>query len=382
MTPSTKKPQAISLQSRQDKSEDALVLVFEGRLDTSSTADVWDPAVDEVRESNRTRLVLDVAGIDYCNGSGIGLLVELMWLQQRRGGEAEIRGLREPFQDLLEPFDPTLFKETRAPRARPSSIPEEIGRSTVHLFHDLKDMILYVGELTAALGYAIRHPRGVRWKDTWLTAEKAGANAFPLIILIGFLIGLIMAFQSAVPMKQFAAEMFVADLVSLSMLRELGPLMTAIILAGRSGSAFAAEIGTMKVNEEINALTTLGLDPVRFLVVTRVIAAVLMTPILAVFADLAGLIGGAVVLLSFDYPLVTYVNRAFNAVVLSDLLGGLAKAVVFGILIAAVGCMRGLRTGSGPRAVGDSTTSAVVSAIVLIAVTDGIFSVVYYYLGI
>src|SRR5204862_2780630 len=138
------------------------------------------------------------------------------------------------------------------------------------------------------------HPRGVRWRDALLVAENAGVNAVPIIALICFLIGLIMAFQSAIPMRQFGADIYVADLVALSMLRELGPLMTAIILAGRSGSAFAAELGTMKVNEEIDALTTMGLDPVRFLVVTRVLAAVCITPLLTLFANIPGLLGGAV----------------------------------------------------------------------------------------
>ena len=191
-----------------------------------------------------------------------------------------------------------------------------------------------------------------------------------------------MAFQSAIPMRQFGAEIYVADLVSLSMLRELGPLMTAIIVAGRSGSAFAAEIGTMKVNEEINALTTMGLDPVRFLVVTRVIGAVLMMPLLTLFSNLMGLVGGAIVFLSFDFPLVTYYQQVLSAVHLKDLNGGLAKAFVFGILVAAIGCLRGLQTRTGASAVGLSATRAVVSGIVLIVVADGVFSVVFYYLGI
>src|SRR5258705_325002 len=132
----------------------------------------------------------------------------------------------------------------------------------------------------------------VRWRDVWLICEKVGADALPIVALISFLLGVILAFQSAIPMKKFGAEIFVADLIGLAMLRELGPLMTAILLAGRSGAAFAAEIGTMKVNQEVDALTTMGLDPVRFLVTPRVIAAVLMTPLLTLFADLVSLIGG------------------------------------------------------------------------------------------
>ena len=186
--------------------------------------------------------------------------------------------------------------------------------------------------------------------------------------------GLIMAFQAAIPLRQFGAELFVANLIGLSMLRELGPLMTAIILAGRSGSAFAAELGTMKVREEIDALKTMGLDPVRFLVVSRVVAAVFMTPLLTIFADLLGLIGGSVVMLSLGFPLITYFHQVQYAVTYGSLVGGLVKAFVFGILVAGIGCLRGLQTQTGATAVGESTTRAVVSGIILITITDGIFS--------
>lgn len=192
----------------------------------------------------------------------------------------------------------------------------------------------------------------MRWKDAFLVAGTAGVNALPIVGLISFLVGPIIAFQAAIPMKQSGAEIFVADLIATAMLRELGPLVTAIVLAGRSGLAFAAEIGTMKINEEINALTTMGLDPVRFLVVTRVIAAVLMTPLLSVFANLMGLVGGAIVVLSLGYPLVTYVNQVPGAADFVDLIGGLSKAFVFGLIAAGIGCLRGLQTKTRASAAG------------------------------
>jgi phospholipid/cholesterol/gamma-HCH transport system permease protein len=243
-------------------------------------------------------------------------------------------------------------------------------------------LIAFVGELCAALGRAFRHPGLVRWKDALLTAELAGVNALPIVALLGFLLGLIMAFQSAIPMRQFGADLYVANLIGLSMLRELGPLLTAIILAGRSGSAFAAELGTMKVTEELDALTTMGLEPVGFLVVPRVIAAVAMTPLLAVWAGFFGLIGGAVVMLSLGFPLVTYVIQVESAVTVGDMIGGLGKSFVFGIVVAAIGCLRGLQTKSGASAVGESATRAVVSGLVLITIVDGVFAVIFYYLGI
>ena len=179
----------------------------------------------------------------------------------------------------------------------------------------------------------------------------------------------------AVPMKRFGAEIFVADLIGLSMLRELGPLMTAILLAGRSGAAFAAEIGTMRVHQAIDALTTMGLDPVRFGVTPRVIAALLMTPLLVLFANLVGLIGGAMTMQSFSIPIVTFLKEVDSAVTMTDFLAGFVKSFVFAMLVAGIGCLRGLQTGAGASAVGDSATKAVVSGIILLVVVDGIFAV-------
>ena len=224
---------------------------------------------------------------------------------------------------------------------------EEIGRSIVEICHDIYSLLIFVGELAAALARAAVKPRAARWRDTLRIAESVGVNAVPIVALIGFLMGLIMAFQAAIPLGQFGAQIFVANLIGLAILRELGPLMTAIVLAGRSGSAFAAELGTMKVREELDALKTMGLEPVPFLVVPRVIAAVLMTPLLTIFADLVGLIGGAVVLVSLGFPLITFWNQVQLAVGYGDLLGGLAKSFVFGILVAAIGCLRGLQTQTG-----------------------------------
>ncbi|MHC4238724.1 MAG: MlaE family ABC transporter permease [Planctomycetota bacterium] len=225
------------------------------------------------------------------------------------------------------------------------------------------------------------HPGTLRWRDTFLLAEKSGADAVGITSLLGFLIGVILAFQSAIGMQKFGAEIYVADLVVIVLFRELGPLITAVIMAARSGSAFAAELGTMKVNEEIDALKTMGLDPVRFLVVPRVIAAVFVMPLLTMFNLLLGLIGCGLVMASFGFPPITYLNQIQGATDLGDLFGGLIKTFVFGILIGGIGCLRGLQTGTGASAVGDSATRAVVSGIIAIVIVDGVFAVVYYFIG-
>lgn len=357
-------------------------IAIEGRLDSSTTGRIWRQATETVATAKARSVTVDASQIDYCDGSGIALFVHLRNLQRKAGGQLEIHGLRPEFQGLLEESDLGDLEQLESQRRPKTSLVEDVGRAVVGFLEDTRSLIGFVGELVSALGTAAMHPRSVRWRDAVRVAESAGVNALPIIVLVSFLMGVIMAFQGAISLRRFGADIFVANLVGLAMLRELGPLMTAIILAGRSGSAFAAELGTMTVREEIDALKTMGLDPVRFLVVTRVIAAVVMTPLLTVFADLLGLIGGAVVMRSFGIPLVTFYHQVQYQVTYGSFVGGLVKAFVFGILVAAIGCLRGLQTTTGASAVGESTTRAVVSGIVLIVITDGIFSVVFYYLNV
>ncbi|HEY7714222.1 MAG TPA: MlaE family lipid ABC transporter permease subunit [Candidatus Binatia bacterium] len=379
-------PSQIGTDLRVEGPRDGLLkLILTGRLDSATTGTVWRRTTAVLTRMKPQSVLIDASGVDYCDGAGIALLVHLRLLQGRAGGTLQIDGLRPEFASLLDDAVPDL--SSRASRgnedlARAAAFAVELGEATVGVWRDVQVLVSFVGELGVALVHALFHPRSVRWREAFYVAEAAGVNALPIVALVSFLMGLIMAFQAAVPLRQFGAELFIANLIGLSMLRELGPLMTAIILAGRSGSAFAAELGTMKVREEIDALKTMGLDPVRFLIVPRVVAAVCMTPLLTIFANLLGLMGGSVVMLSLGFPLITYFHQIQYAVSYGSLVGGLVKAFVFGILVAGIGCLRGLQTKIGATAVGESTTSAVVSGIILIAITDGIFSVVYYYLGV
>jgi len=365
-----------------DGTDGALELRFAGRLDAYSIAAVWAQARNAVAQAPERRVVVDAAKVDYCDGGGVAMLVDLLRQERSPQAAVTVRGLRPEFQTLLDQFDPVALRApVAAPPERLNAI-AEIGRAALVTGRDIASQIAFVGETSAAFWYAIRHPASVRWKDVWYLCEQVGVNALPIVALISFLLGLILAFQSAVPMRQFGAELFVADLVGLSILRELGPLMTAILLAGRSGAAFAAEIGTMKVNEELNALTTMGLDPVRFLVVTRVLAALLMVPLLTLFANVVGILGGALTMISFNIPILTFLREVDSLVDVKDLFAGLAKTPVFAILIAGIGCLRGLQTQTGASAVGISATRAVVSGIVLLVIVDGIFAFIYYLLDI
>ena len=374
--------QAGSFETHISNDRATLTLLLTGRLDANTTGRLWREAQHIFEQSKPIRVVIDASEVSYCDGAGVAFIVKLQQYQARTGGDVTIHGLQEEFRRLLGIYGQISIDPPPGRRREPLSVVEQVGHAALGVWQDVQTLLIFVGELTVTLLRAARHPRLVRWSDAWLTAERVGVDALPIITLIGFLLGLILAFQSAIPMRRFGAEIFVANLIGVSMLREMGPLITAIILAGRSGSAFAAELGTMKVREEIDALTTMGLEPVRFLVVPRVLAAVTMTPFLAVFANLFGLIGGAVVMRSLGFPLVSYVNQIVSAVTVGDLLGGLFKSLVYGIVVAGIGCLRGLQTTTGASAVGQSTTSAVVSGIVLIAIVDGVFAVVFYALGL
>lgn len=374
-------PEAITVRTSRDE-RGRLLLEFDGRLDSNSTGGAWRQAMKTLDDQRPRELVVEASGLEYCDGSGAALLVALRERQQESGGSFELRGLRPEFATLVAMLQPSEEAAGEAESAPRESFVVRVGRGSLDFVSDLRTVVVYVGELAVFAGRAVLRPRTLRYRDLFHIAEQAGIGAVPIVVLVGFLLGLILSFQSAIPMRRFGAEVFVADLLAISLTRVLAGLMTAILLTARSGSAFAAELGTMKVNEEIDALTTMGLEPVRFLVVPRVLAAVAVVPVLTMVNLFSGLAGGAVMFASLGFPMITYLNRVAASVTMGDLAQGLFKSAVFGLVVAAVGCLRGLRAGSGAGAVGASATSAVVSGIVLIAVLEGIFSVVFYVLGI
>lgn len=367
-----------------DSSDPGLLLLrLAGHLDTRSAGDVWAEAEGRVGSARSERVVVEASGLTYCDGGGVALIMALEASQRASGGSFELRGFPAGFQPILD-----LVRRAEEERGAPASPPPSrnfvtmIGHEAVDIGRDLVQLIRFSGEVVAAMVDAVLRPHRVRWKDVLRTIQEAGVRGFPVVFLISFLLGLILAYQTVGSLQKYGAEVYLADMIGISMIRELGPLMTAIMLAARSGSAFAAEIGTMKVNEEVDALTTMGLDPVRFLTTPRIIAAVLVTPILTLSADVAGIVGALVVWLGdLDYPISLFHTHLVEAVSVGDLLGGLFKALVFGILVAAIGCIRGMQTRGGAIAVGKSTTSAVVSGLILIAIADMLLAVVYYHMG-
>ena len=253
-----------------------------------------------------------------------------------------------------------------------------IGKRTVDGLASSRESLSFLGEtLVEAVGMLFRLRR-FRFGDCALAFQRAAFDGLPISAGIGLLLGLILAFQSAAALRTFGVETYVANLLAISLFRELGPLVTAIILAGRSGSAFAAEIGTMKVDEELDALSTMGLPPVRFLVMPRVVAAVLAMPILTICAELAGLVGGALVLKTMGVPNVVYWRNVISSSDSFVILFGLAKSSLFGLLVGLIGCSSGMRTKSTADGVGVAATASVVGGIVAIAIADGLLAVICY----
>lgn len=341
-----------------------------GELDLAAASQLW-PQARLLPDTAR----IDARGVNRCDGAGAALLFDLA----RRG--IQISGLDPALQHLIDALEPDKPLAGALPQPKQPLI-ARLGLWTHEWIADLAEQVTFIGAASSALAGLVRRPRDLRWQDFLTQCELTGANALPIVSLIAFLIGVILSFQSALPLRQFGAEIYVANLLGLSLVREMGPLITAILLAGRTGAAFAAEIGTMKVNEEINALVTFGFDPIRFLVLPRLLAGLLMAPLLTVCAEIVGLGAGALVLEGFGIPFSTFVHQVTGFTDLSDLLGGLFKAAIFGLEVAAIGCLRGLSTGAGASAVGSSTTRAVVQTLVILVVTDGILAIIYYQLGI
>ncbi len=357
------------------------IICFFDRLDAKSVSGLWQDIKKSV--GNPAGLILDLEKVEYFDSAGAMLVSYLKSFARNRGiKNISVINCRPEFSSLIDLAESVDLVKSRIFEPEKFSFVETKGKQVSDLLRETKEFISYTGEITWALIQSLLHPGSIRWKSTFLIAERSGVDALPIVVLISFIVGLVMAFQAAVPMKMFGAELYVANLIGIAMVRELGPLMTAIVLAGRSSSAFAAEIGTMRINEEIDALSVMGIDPIKFLIVPRVIASTFITPLLTIFANLVGIAGGAVVLISMGYPVIAYYNQIVSFVGWNDFAGGIIKCLVFGLLIAATGCIRGYQTQSGPSAVGISTTKAVVTGIVLVAVFDGIFSIIYYSLGI
>ncbi|QWE07851.1 ABC transporter permease [Polynucleobacter ibericus] len=342
-----------------------------------ASQDVWFKQGD-----NKTKTItVDAGNVSSLDGAGIAFLISLEEAQTITGGKFSLIGLDPRYQPLLKEFDPigNLFPAPVVKSKR--SFLVSTGMAVQNLLDDAAGLISFTGHLFADLVWSIRNPKQVRWGDFINAAVEAGVAALPIVGLVAFLIGVILSFQAAIGMEQFGAVSFVGPLAALGIVREMGPLITAILLAGRSSAAFAAEIGTMTVNSEVDALVSGGLSPIRFLVVPRVLAGILVAPILTLFADIVSIFSSMLTMLIYGIPFVNFYNGMLAAVDVEDVLSGLLKATLFGVVVSAMGCLRGMQTGTGAAAVGISATRAVVSSIVMIVLVDGIFAFISYKTG-
>jgi phospholipid/cholesterol/gamma-HCH transport system permease protein len=357
-----------------DRADGVTELRLSGRLTLTEAS--------EVRSRNQgldaakcQRVILDFTRVESLDGSAAAILLDAVSSLTARGLETQIFGAQGQTLAMLE-----LYRQQgTTPTTKPEhsiGLLDDLGRATAKAAHSLREILGFLGDLVASIIVAVRRPSSVNLRDVGPLIERTGADGVFVVGITCLLLGFIMAFQSAIQLKPFAATHLVADLVALALTRELAPLMTAFVVAGRSGAAFAAEIGTMKVSEEIDALLTLGLPPINFLVIPRVLALLVALPLLTLFADLMGLTGGYVVGVTWlDITSTSYLAETRGALTLPDVLLGVWKSIAFAVAISLISCQRGLETSGGAQGVGQSTTRAVVTILFSLVLIDAVFAV-------
>jgi len=342
------------------------------------------PSIEEARSecdgvAPPRRVTFDTQALTNWDSALPTYLRGLLVLFESRGIDADRSDLPEGVRRLLDLA--AAVPETEVDTAGASWL-TRLGLAVIRRCGSATDSVRFLGEILVALIRLAMGRAQLRFSDFALTIQECGAEAVGIVTLVSFLVGLILAFIGAIQLEQFGAQIFVADLVGLGMAREMGAMMTAIIMAGRTGASFAAQLGTMTANEEIDALKTMGISPIEFLVLPRLLALTLMMPLLCLYSNLLGIVGGAVVGVGMlDLGVVSYFDQTRNALSLADFAAGLIKAVVYGSLVALSGCLRGIQCGRSAAAVGKATTSAVVTSIVLIVIASGIINVIDHILG-
>jgi len=340
-----------------------------------------DAELDALAMPSGSVMVIDASHIEAFDSAGAWIVHKLLRRLRGASGLAEIRDLRPDFVRLLDVVGQEIAHQASTRPAdvvKPLTKLEGLGHSTAAALEQGVALLAFVGEASIALGGWIAHPARIRWRPILYNIRSAGFDALPIVGLLSFLLGVVVAYQGADQLRQYGANIFVADLVGLSMLREFAPLITAIIVAGRSGSAYAAQIGSMAVSEEIDAMRTIGIAPLEMLVLPKVIALFIALPLLTVFADVLGVFGGMImarVQLAVSYT--EFLDRFVKTVSITAYLIGIAKAPVFAAVIVTVGCFQGFRTQGGADSVGLQTTRSVVQSIFLVIVADALFSVAF-----
>lgn len=362
----------------------ALVIAAAGAW-TIRTARSLREDIDGMGASNASSGIMDLSGLEELDTAGALLVRRLHDQMVRAGVVVEMVGTRAEHATLIDRVAAVgemkpLPTETYHPLV---ALVERVGRAACDACTEAADLLYFLGVTTVSAIRSLFRPHRIRFIPVLSHIEHVGLDALPIVGLLSFLIGVVLAYQGADQLRQFGAEIFTVNLLGVSILREMGVLLTAIVIAGRSGSAFAAQIGTMQVNQEVDAMQTLGLDPVDMLVLPRIFALLISMPLLAVFADVMGLIGGGLmVILTLDVSFVQFLERLQDSVSVSTYWVGIVKAPVFGFLIALTGCREGLKVTGSAESVGLHTTRAVVISIFLVIVADAFFSILFSRIGI
>ena len=364
---------------RASRDDDRLHVAAVGRW-TIRHAEAIESAAGTLAPNGARWASIDLSGLDSIDTAGALVLFKAVERLQGAGVETDVQGVPDDFADLLRRVAEAEGHHPPMPVhvGRIGASLERIGRHTVEVAIEARDLLSFFGLTIVATARVFVRPSRLRLVSTINHMEVAGVNALPIVGLLSFLIGVVLAYQSADQLRRFGAEIFTVNLLGISILREIGVLMTAILVAGRSGSAFTAQIGTMKVREEIDALQTIGMDPVEVLVLPRMFALVLVLPLLAFYADIMGLLGGAIMsLVALDISVVQFLQQLKQWTTPWTFWIGIIKAPVFAFLIALVGCFQGLRVEGSAESVGRLTTQSVVQAIFLVIIADAIFSIIF-----
>ncbi|RRS31389.1 MAG: ABC transporter permease [Epsilonproteobacteria bacterium (ex Lamellibrachia satsuma)] len=334
------------------------------------------PQIEKVlqRLSFDKKIIWDVSEVKSFDSAGILLFIEY-YESFKQSTTVEVIGYTK---DQKEMYD--LLKESTKgviPQRKEGFL-ENLGKSALQLYNDFKDFVAFLGQLFVTLFHAVLKPKNIRFKEIVYHINHSGFNALVIIGLTSFLVGMVIAYQGSVQLAKFGADIFIVDTVSISMVRELGPMMTAIVIAGRSGSAYTAEIGAMKITEEIAAMQTMGFNPYYFLVLPRIFALVIAVPLLIFFSDLLGILGGMVASdMQLGISFSQFIDRLYEVLEVKHYILGMIKGPVFGFVIAAVGCFRGLQVSDNTESIGLHTTASVVNSIFLVIAFDALFSVIY-----
>lgn len=361
----------------QQNEDNELLMTFLSNVDVKNASLILKHLQTESRLTSGKNLIVDLVSTSRFDDYGVMVLLKLKQMITNLNGRFRLINANDRVDKILRltGFDAPSVPVIKSKQKKINFIIRS-GEAMISLLYDIRYFVSFLGSVILAFLHVLRHPKALRLEDTIDCMEKTGVNALPIVAMISFLLGLVMAFMSSLQLQQFGANIYVASLVAIAMVSELGPIMTAIIVAGRSGSAFAAEIGTMKISEEIDALFVMGFPPTLFLVVPRLVASLIVVPVLTLFSNLFAITGGLLVgVFLLDLTMSSYIAQTIKGLTLFEVFWGMSKSCVFAFLIAWIGCLRGFQTRGGADSVGNAATSAVVSSIFLIILFDSIFAV-------